>query len=293
MNNVVAQQILEDAGKIPYSGYDWQLVQTHLIFEDGSIEELWRPGHNTGSSDPEELIEALDGAVERLGLQPQPPIPSYVNPRLEAVGDGGVAMKVILRYPYQENFPRNHHYTLDWILYTSEDITEILPPDGREDEPYAVNEEVARDFMAHFRPYLDSGISEEYGVHDPHAQAVARTSHASITGKPLESDGISPGTILIGLEGTIQMENLGEPVDVNDPPPQVSGDGQTIDQHDNEKWVTIKSVTVSMKGYVLMDENTREVLDVQIALDSASLISPQDKEIQYQGMARMVEPNQG
>ena len=282
---------MQEAGKDIYSGYDWQLVQTHIIHQDGQIEALWRPGHNTGKADPERFNVALDKAIERLKLQASPAIPVYKNPRLEQAGQDGVALKVILRYPYQTNFPRNYTYTLDWIIYTSDAVSSLLPPVGKEDEPYEISSAVASDFMAHFRPFLDWGISEEYGVHDPHEQAVSRTKRASLTGTPMESP--SPDTVLIGLQGSILMENLGEPQMAEDKPTKQwtpPNDEFTHEQiqHDKEKWIFIKSVDAKFKGYILMDASSREIQDFQIVLDSATLIAPNDKPIQYTGMARIV-----
>ena len=282
MDNATAESILTVAGKSPYKVFDWQLVQTHIIHEDGSIEELWRPGHNTGSDDPVELNKALEAFIQREGLTVRPPIPMAKNPRLAQVGEDGLALRVILRYPRQETFPRNHHYTMDWILFSSDQLSSILPPVGAEGEVYEIAPAVARDVLAHFRPYLDSGVSEAYGVHDPHAQAVRRTTAASLRGRSIET---SPtGTTTVALSGSIRMENLGEPV------PEAPSSSAKIE---DQKWVTIRSVDVTVTGFVKLDANTRVVQDMQLILETASLVTPSGAVVEYKGMARKMEPIEG
>jgi len=98
VENDEAAEIIKKAGKNSYGGHQWQLVQTHLILPTGELQELWRPSHNTGGEDPEDLHKALQDAIDRLGLPELTELPRKHKVVLD--DPAGRAMEVTLRFPF-------------------------------------------------------------------------------------------------------------------------------------------------------------------------------------------------
>ena len=255
VENEEASDILLSKGKRPYVGQEWQLVQTHLILPSGALQELWRPGHNTGRDDPINLHRALQGAVEQLDLKAS----ARPSKPYNAVQDDpeGAVLEVTLRFPKQENFPRDHAFTIDWIQLTAEELALLT---STENVPRALPADLAADVLVHFRPPLDE-------ARDPTAKALASVTHSAlkITKHEQQAD-----RNLLMVEGQLQMRDS----------------VQVIEDH-NDKWSRILKGDLAISGYIEL-ESTGELADIQLLLASAAFTPPQGKKIHYQGFARLV-----
>jgi hypothetical protein len=219
VDNDEAEEILRAHGKKPYAPQDWQLVQTHLIMPDGNMQELWRPGHNTGGDDPENLRKALERAIDEFDLKPQPPITNQHT--IPSVDAEGLVIEVNLRYPKQPNFQHNHAYTVDWIQLSKADIQSIV-----EDR---VSKKQASRILNHFRPPLDTAS-------DLDEEALKLIDRARISLLPSEEDGI------LHFVGEMSIGGQELPVEAMD-----------------DKWSTIHSAEVQIQGFVTLSESSKVI----------------------------------
>jgi hypothetical protein len=261
VENEEAERILLEAGRKPYSGQEWQLVQTHLIMPSGELLELWRPGHNTGGDDPESLLTAMKTAITDLGLPEKPALPAYRSPRPTSIGEGAALIETVLRFPSQENFPRNHAYTIDWINLSADDIRQFIPS-GDHILPTALPSELAAEILIHLRPPLDD-------AKDPQTKAMALVKAASLQ---LVSDTVGDGSRTVGFTGSLELKR-----DQSLPPAE----------DDDGKWSEILHNDIHVRGFVKFTESGA-LQDLQLVTVDTVFSPPNGKEITYNGMARLV-----
>lgn len=152
VENEKAEEILISAGKKPYSGFEWQLVQTHLLSPSGELKELWRPGKDSGPEAAQELLQLLDNEIQTRNLKKGDVLAPYQNPRVLSLSDNELLLQVVLRVPVQENYPHDSTTSVDWIVLT-EDQAKFFRDAIH--SPQSVPLSLAADMLVHFRAPLD------------------------------------------------------------------------------------------------------------------------------------------
>lgn len=262
VENDEAERILRAGGKEPYAEDQWQLVQTHLILKSGQIQELWRPGTDTGPNDALRLAAVLDVTISALGLSPGEPLPAYHNPRFDTVGEGGLLLRTVARFPLQENLQRKRTFAIDWITLDAADVAGLLPPAGAGTAPYPISEDLATAVLIHLRPPLDT-------AQDLDETALKIVHAAGMRGRVLgERDGLT----VVGLAGALSLVR-----------PLWMGPPERLD----DKWRALKQAHLKVQGFLLMDPHTRQVVDLQLETTEASLVPPDGRPVVYEATARI------
>lgn len=256
--------MLRQGGVEPYGAHEWQLVQSHLLLGSGEIQELWRPGPDSGREDAADLIGALDKAIAQLELKPQPPLPGYTNPRLAAVGPGGLVMQVVLRFPPQPNVRGQRNLGVDWISLSAEEAAPLLPPAGIGDDTWDIPEALAAGLLIHFRPPVDIAMDEDEA-------ALAQVTDVQLRARILGEVG---GITHVGLAGGLTMAR----------PPWAAPLTE-----DGGKWIGIKRASFKARGFLAVNEGTGEIVDAAMELTQATLIPPDGREVRYEGVAQRLE----
>lgn len=262
--NDEAERILERYGGAPYAADDWQLVQTHLIVGDG-LEELWRPGADSGPEGAEELAEALDRAIAHHALGDLPPLPAYLNDRFEQVGDGGVLLRTVLRFPQVGEVTLRRTFTLDWIPLTADDVRALLPPPGS-DGPHHVPDALARRIWLTLRPPRDQ-------AQDPEPLARRLVRDAVLRTRVVSSEG---ATTTVAVAGALRLRRpwWWGPV----------GDGSGT-------WSEVVAAEARLRGVITLVEG--EVGDVRLHLHDGWFQPPSGPKVAMEGIIRRELPRAG
>ena len=258
MENDEAAPILASGGITPYTGQSWQLVQTHLIMPSGEIQELWKPGRDTGAADPDNLLAALDGAIEQLSLTRQPAPEITASRRLRDLEEGGMLLQLSLRIPPQEASPHERNFVVDWIPLGAADLDALRPP--QDALIYPIPDALAARVLVHFRPSLDKG-------EDPDADAMAIMTAASLEGMVLSANDEQR---IVGLSGSMTMQN---PQPIVDP--------------GSSHWLGINEASVSVIGYLTIDAKTEDVVDLRLVTEQASFVPPQGQPVHFRAAAQV------
>jgi hypothetical protein len=260
LDNDQAAPILRKAGISPYEGYDWELVQTHLIFPDGHIEEFWRPTENGGSTDPPALKKALKDAIKKYNLNKfETPLTSYAQ-RKGTVS--GVRILTIVRVPPQKNYPVDASYGIDWIVIPENKLSELYPPTP-DTISYEIPRDLAEEILIQFRIPLETDIDL-----DKDAKSHIKKISLSATQIPSQQ-----GIKKILFQGMVRME---------DPRQLQSFESAT------DKWIKRVVEEIHISGYLLLNEESKAIEKFHFNIDDAYLIPPNKKKISFVGVGHLV-----
>lgn len=244
-----------------YRGFSWELVQTHLIFPDGHMQELWRPTENGGDVDPENLKKVLKQTIQDLNLQPKQyeETPGLQNRSFEF--DSGYHILTVVRVPYQENYPTISTYGIDWIHLDEVQFSELLPPEGSV-EPHRIEEKLAKDILIQFRAPLETDTDRD-------EDAIRHIQNVSLYTQRVNDN---KGKELISIKGNVLMQDPRELFDV---------------EYNTEKWIKREKEEIHISGYIELNAEG-QAKKFQVAIDSAYLIPPNKKKIAYTGAGYLV-----
>ena len=257
MENEIASEILRKAGKKNYSGFEWQLVQTHLVLPSGKVKELWRPGKDAGDDSAQDLLAHLDSQIEQLNLRRQKVLSPYVNPRLVTGPPNEVVLQVGLRVPVQENHPHDSVATTDWIILSDNHLSYF---EKAITLPQSLPENLAADILIHLRPPLDRS-------EDPKSEALKLVRTASLRLAP-----VSGMDNWVGIEGFIRLQRAAELPEPN---------------NFADKWTEIIASEVNLVGFAQMSPSPPRIVDLQIVSTEAFVIPPSKKKITYKVSAHL------
>lgn len=263
VDNAAVEKILLAAGRRPYRGKEWQLVQTHLIEPSGALRELWRPQADSGATDALDLVKALDRAIVSLSLKEGAPLPGGVASSLGA--EESRVFESVIRFDLDRSgdYLGRPRFALDRVGFGEDDLAALLPGPSLADGAlsFEVPREAAARLLISLRPPLDT-------AQDPEEDALAGVTLARLHGTPVMS---SPKHQLIALDGALRIERPDEA----GPPPK-----------DPRFWSELIRVELSVRGFLVWNPTTRQLVDLQLLTDGATAALPGGGELRYRGMVR-------
>ena len=225
------------------------------------MTELWKPGHNTGTDDPDKLEQALRDAIEAKQLPVRSKMPPPQNKRLSELERDGLLIEAVLRFLPQKNLRGGGPFGLDWILLSANELQQLAPEKNTE-FPIVLPTELATKILIQLRPPVET-------AEDPTERAIPLLKHVELQ---LLSEEEINGTRYIRLAGKLHLKE--------DPFPD------PIDDH--IRWAIVENY-LEAEGFVELD-NSGKVVDLQLVTTKGLFLPPHQKVISYDGVTHVYRP---